>query len=227
MGAFLDVLCALHDDPLSAPSGRSSGVLEALSHLAKQAEGHRLMSGPQAVYALSAFMAPLLEELELVGNSAVGSAAAGRLKAAEHLLELAGLLLWQLSAEEEAFAVEFSSQGGFIQLDHMLRTDRPSLKSLALKVIASFFHVLAVSSVVTRVYQNRAKPTRILLFCSGLFWSGAKMPETANHGFWHISARIMPEENQKLEPEDIQNVARIHSAAIHTRLSTLITADTD
>ena len=32
---------------------------------------------------------------------------------------------------------------------------------------------------------------------------------------------------QRLEPEDIQKLARIHSAAIDTRLSTQITVDAD
>ena len=50
---------------------------------------------------------------------------------------------------------------------------------------------------LTRVYPNRGKPTRILtefwssvlLFCSVLSWPGAKMPETAEHEFWHSDSQ--------------------------------------
>ena len=53
----------------------------------------------------------------------------------------------------------------------------------------------------TRVYPNRGKPTRIMteFWSSVLFYSGqagAKMPETADHGFWHKSARTVPDDRQ-------------------------------
>jgi hypothetical protein len=131
---LLDVLRTLHGDPLSASVTRCSGILEALSHLAKDDHGRRLMAGPQALHALYGLMEPLLAELELDGDSAVRPSASGRLAAAEHLAELTALLLLQLSSEVESFAYELSLQGGLIQMDQMLKTERPSLKSLALKV---------------------------------------------------------------------------------------------
>ena len=101
--------------------------------------------------------------------------------------------------------------------------------------------VTRASLVYTRVYQNRGKPTRILVFCSVLFWSGAHLPETAT--VTTGSGRFLPElcqnireseVNQKLEPEDISRSEP--SGSIRQRLttrrhpppiSTLITIDTD
>ena len=55
--------------------------------------------------------------------------------------------------------------------------------------------------VATRVYPNRGKPTRILteFWSSAQSWPGAKMPETAEHGFWHstMCQNYMPEDSQK------------------------------
>ena len=52
---------------------------------------------------------------------------------------------------------------------------------------AACMHESCAAQQWSRVYPNRGKPTRILpgFWSSVLFWPGAKMPETADHGFWH------------------------------------------
>ena len=75
---------------------------------------------------------------------------------------------------------------------------------LALSVLAPclyYLHIILLlifvptspSTPLTRVCPNRGKPTIMLpefwssvVLCSVLFWPGAKMPETAEHGFWLV-----------------------------------------